>query len=129
MKLSEIKGTRSMDVIADIIDPIANIAEDPDAAEMFKRVKLPDGADPRRFLVKRARNVVPFLLKAHKTDLLTILATVNGVSVAEYGESMTLSSLIADSVDILMDEAFVDFFVQTGDTSGDASATTEGHSA
>ena len=28
MKLSDIKGERTLDVIADIIDPIANIAED-----------------------------------------------------------------------------------------------------
>jgi hypothetical protein len=42
MKLSKIKGERAFDVIADIIDPIANIAEDKVAAALFQRQKLPD---------------------------------------------------------------------------------------
>ena len=37
MKLSKIKGERVFDVIADIIDPIANIAEDKVAAALFQR--------------------------------------------------------------------------------------------
>ena len=43
MKLSKIKGERVFDVIADIINPIANIAEDKEAAALFQRQKLPDG--------------------------------------------------------------------------------------
>ena len=41
MKLSDIQGDRVFDVIADIIDPIANIAEDEKASAMFRREKLP----------------------------------------------------------------------------------------
>lgn len=33
MKLSDIKGERTLEVIADIINPIANIAEDETASE------------------------------------------------------------------------------------------------
>lgn len=43
MKLSDIQGDRVFDVIADIIDPIANIAEDEKASAMFQREKLPEG--------------------------------------------------------------------------------------
>ena len=39
MRLSDIQGDRVFDVIADIIDPVANIAEDDDAASFFKREK------------------------------------------------------------------------------------------
>ena len=37
MRLSDIKGDRVFDVIADIIDPIANIASDETASALFKR--------------------------------------------------------------------------------------------
>ena len=37
MKLSDVKGERTIEVIAEIIDPIANIAEDEEASAMFKR--------------------------------------------------------------------------------------------
>ena len=37
MRLSDIQGERVFDVIADIIDPIANIAEDDAASAMFRR--------------------------------------------------------------------------------------------
>ena len=43
MRLSNVKGERTFDVIAELIDPIYNIAMDPEAAAMFKREKLPEG--------------------------------------------------------------------------------------
>ena len=39
MKLSAIHGERVFDVIADIIEPIANIAGDEKASAMFRREK------------------------------------------------------------------------------------------
>ncbi len=55
MRLSDIKGERTLDVIADIIDPIANIAEDEVASDLFKREKLPEGMTAKKFLLQRAR--------------------------------------------------------------------------
>ena len=43
MKLSDIKGDRTLEVIADLVDPIANIAEDEDTFALFRREKLPAG--------------------------------------------------------------------------------------
>ena len=37
MKLSDIKGERTLDVIAELIDPISNIASDKVAADLFVR--------------------------------------------------------------------------------------------
>ena len=51
MRLSDIKGDRTLEVIAEIIDPIANIAEDEEASAMFKREKLPDGMTAKKFLM------------------------------------------------------------------------------
>ena len=53
MKLSDIKGDRVLDVIADIIDPIANMVQDKDVAAMFKREAVPDGMEARDFFAKR----------------------------------------------------------------------------
>ena len=73
MRLSDIKGDRTLEVIADIIDPIANIAEDEEASAMFKREKLPDGITANKFLMKRVRKSLPVLLKGHKADIILIL--------------------------------------------------------
>ena len=43
MKLSDVKGDRTLEVIADLIEPICTIAEDENAAALFKREQLPDG--------------------------------------------------------------------------------------
>ena len=76
MRLSDIKGDRVFDVIADIIDPIANIASDETASALFKREKLPEGMTAKAFLLERARKAVPALLKGHKSDIIAVLATI-----------------------------------------------------
>ena len=55
MKLSDIKGERTLDVIAEVIEPIANIAEDEKTAALFKREKLPEGENATTFLLKRIK--------------------------------------------------------------------------
>ena len=76
MRLSDIKGDRTLDVIADIIDPIANIAEDSAAAALFHREKLPEGETPKGFMLQRVRKHLPQLLKGHKGDIIAILAAI-----------------------------------------------------
>lgn len=63
MKLSDIKGDRVLDVIADVIDPIANIAQDRDVNEMFKRKAVPEGMEAHEFFAGRMRKGMPALLK------------------------------------------------------------------
>lgn len=122
MKLSEIRGDRVIDVIAEIIDPIANIAQDEEAAELFARKKLPDGMDKKSFAIERLRKSVPVLLKTHKGDVITILAAINGVPVEEYAENLDLLNLMRDATDLITDEGFVGLFTsaRTGKTSGSA---------
>lgn len=117
MRLSDIRGDRTLDVIADIIDPIANIAEDPTAAELFVRKTLPDGMAPKAFLLQRARASVPALLKRHKADVITILSAIEGTSPDEYAGALNLAKLFKDCVELMTDEAFMSFF-----TSGEAGA-------
>jgi hypothetical protein len=123
MKLSQIKGDRVIEVVADIIDPISNIATDKKASELFKRVKLPEGADPKEFVVSRIRKSAPYLLKEHKSDIVAILAAVAGESYEAYAEKLTLVKLLEDFTELLNDEDFKALFfsAQSVNASGSAS--------
>lgn len=111
MRLSDIKGERTFEVIADVIDPIANIAEDKEASELFARKKLPEGMSAKEFLLKRARKSVPILLKRHKADLIAILSAVEGTSPEAYREKLDLVKLSRDTLELLTDEAFQTLFI------------------
>lgn len=127
MRLSDIKGDRVFDVIADIIDPIANIASDETASALFKREKLPEGMTAKSFLLKRARKAVPALLKGHKSDIITVLSTIEGVSADDYRASLTLAKLMKDTAELMTDEAFGELFIsaQSGTSSGSAQENIE----
>ena len=128
MRLSDIQGDRVFDVIADIIEPIANIAEDDTASALFKREKLPEGMTAKEFMTQRARKALPALLKGHKGDIIAILASIEGVSVERYKDALNLVKLMRDATEILTDEAFGALFLsaQSGNSSGSAQENTEG---
>lgn len=127
MRLSDIKGDRTLEVIAEIIDPIANIAEDEAASAMFKREKLPEGMTAKKFLLKRARKSLPVLLKGHKADIISILSAIEGVSAEEYAGTLNLVKLAKDFTELLTDEAFMTLFIsaQSETSSGSAQESTE----
>lgn len=131
MRLSDIHGDRTLEVIADIIDPIANIADDPAAAEMFRQERLPDGMTAKKFLLKRVRKHLPTLLKSHKADIISILSAIEGVSPGEYSGALNMVKLIKDCTELLTDEAFTTLFIsaQNHDSSGSAQENTGAHNA
>ena len=126
MKLSDIQGDRVFDVIADIIDPIANIAEDKKASAMFRREKLLEGMTAKRFMMQRARKALPVLLKDHKGDIIAILAAIEGVSADAYKDALNLVKLSQDTVELLTDDAFIELFLsaQSENSSGSAQENT-----
>lgn len=126
MKLSQIKGERVLDVIAQIIEPAANIAEDEAAAALFKREKLPKGMTVRDFILQRARKSIPALLKGHKADIIAILAAIEGVTPEEYSGTLNLPKLLKDLIELMLDDAFGSLFIsaQTGNSSGSAQENT-----
>lgn len=128
MKLSQIRGDRVLEVVADIIDPISNIATDKEASELFKRVKLPEGVDPKEFVISRIRKSAPRLLKAHKSDIVAILAAVAGENYEEYAAKLTLVKLMEDFTELLNDEDFKALFfsAQSVNASGSASENIAG---
>ena len=127
MRLSDIKGDRVFDVIADIIDPIANIAEYDTASALFKREKPPEGMTSKEFVTQRARKALPALLKGHKGDIIAILASIEGVSAESYKGALNLVKLMRDATELLTDEAFGALFLsaQSGTSSGSAQENTE----
>lgn len=128
MKLSDVKGERTIEVIAEIIDPIANIAEDEEASAMFKCEKLPEGMTAKKFLTRRVRRSLPVLLKGHKADIIAILSSIEGTSPEKYFSVLSLAKLIKDIIELLTDEAFAQLFIsaQNENCSGSAQENTEG---
>ena len=127
MRLSDIQGERVFDVIADIVDPIANIAEEDAASAMFRREKLPEGMTAKEFLIQRARKSLPALFKGHKGDIIAILAAIGGVSEEQYKRELNPIKLMQDATELLTDEAFGVLFLsaQSGKSSGSAQENTE----
>lgn len=128
MKLSDIKGERVFDVIADLINPVANIAQDKVARRLFTKEAPPAGVSPKNFAIQKIMRSAPVLLKQHKNDLATILAIIKGVPVEEYLATLNLAQLTVDVLDLLNDEAFLRFFISADPTameSGEPSETTE----
>lgn len=131
MRLSDVRGDRTLDVIADLVGPVASIAEDEAAAALFRRERVPEGMTASQFFAKRVRTSLPTLLRGHKGDVISILSTVKGVTPEEYADGLSLASLLADVADLLSDEEFLGFLTSAGGeaaggASGSASGTTEG---
>lgn len=132
MKLSDIKGDRVLDVIADIIDPIANMVQDKDVVAMFKREAVPEGMEARDFFAKRMCKSLPVLLKGHKADIIAVMAAIEGVTPEQYAESLDFPKLFTDVMELVTDDAFLDFLSssETGkgaDAPGSASASSGAH--
>jgi hypothetical protein len=110
MRLSEIKGERVFDVIADIIEPCCNIAQDEAASELFDRTKKrPDGVSAKDFALDRAKRSMPSLMRTHKDDLVAILSAIEGVSPDEYRKGLTMPKLIQGVYEMLTDEDLLAF--------------------
>lgn len=121
MKLSDIKGDRVLDVIADIINPIANIVQDKDVAAMFKREAVPEGMEARDFFAKRMCKGLPVLLNGHKADIIAIMAAIEGVTPEQYAESLDFPKLFTDVMELVTDDAFLNF-LSSSETGKDADA-------
>lgn len=122
MRLSDIQGEQVFDVIAEIIDPIANIAEDEAAAALFKRETLPEGMTAKKFLLSRVRKTLPSLLKSHKRDLIAILSAIEGTDTEEYAAALDFKKLLEDITALLTDEPFMAVFISAQNQTDAASS-------
>ena len=129
MKLSEIKGERVFDVIADIIEPVAAIAQDEEAVKLFTAKDKPEDMTPWEYFVDRAKVAVPVLMRKYRSEICRLMASINGVTVEQYIDGipnpkheddpdapeyemlpLTVPKLFAVVLDLLTDSEFISFF-------------------
>ena len=110
MKLSEVRGESTLDVLADLIEPVSSIMGDERTKALFEKSPTPEGKTAEEAAAERLRNAVPGIIRSHKGDVIAILAAVKQVSRSEYEEGLNLATLMADLYELVNDEEFVSFF-------------------
>ena len=111
MKLSELKGERAVEVLADLIAPIANIVDDQKNLQLFRFEKR-EGETDREAGLRDFKEKIPNLLKTHKQDVLAILCAVNGAN----PEDMSLTDIVEGVVELANDKDFQSLFLSSVST-------------
>lgn len=106
MKLSEIKGEKAVEVIADLIEPITNIASDAENLKLTNN-KRNDGETIRDAGIRVFKDRIPVLLKTHKADILKILNVMNDCD----PEEMSVVSIINSVAELVNDKDFMSLFL------------------
>lgn len=96
-KLSEYKNEEALDLLAEIIDPVALIFADKKFVENLQKNKL---------------SAIKYVLKEHSKSILEILASLDGVPVEEY--ECNVITLPITLMQVLNDEDLLDFFKSQG---------------
>lgn len=102
MRLSDYKGEDALDVMADIIEPLANILADEEIQALSKQENTPLIA-----MVKPA-------IKNHKKDLIAILARLENKPADEYAKTMNLFTLPKQVLDLVSDPEVQSLFQSQG---------------
>lgn len=122
MRLSDVKGERTFEVVADIIEPVYRIAQDEAAVEMLSPKPCPEGDDPKKFMARRLVAGVPALLRSHKGDLVAIMAAIEGEDAEEYAASLDLAKLVLSLAELVSDPALMGFLSSAAGGSGETPA-------
>lgn len=122
MRLSDVKGERTFEVVADIIEPVYRIAQDEAAVEMLSPKPCPEGEDPKKFMARRLVAGVPALLRSHKGDLVAIMAAIEGEDAEGYAASLDLAKLVVSLTELVSDPALMGFLASAAGGSGEMPA-------
>ncbi len=101
MKLSDFKGEEALDVLADIIEPLAVILSDKEIRELGKQKSAP---------IKYIKPAI----KNHKKELIQVLARLENETVEEYEEHLNLITLPAQLLDLFNDPEVQSLFHSQG---------------
>lgn len=121
MRLSDVKGDRSFEVLAEIVDYTWNIADtivttQELSALMPTVTKNEDGTvntgAMKKDFIAIARKLAPTILKTNKEDIIGIFVSISGKSRDEVVEDMTPLTVIRDVYELFTDEVFFDFLAQ-----------------
>jgi hypothetical protein len=113
MKISDYKGEAALELLAEIIEPAAEIMTDKEVVGAFKKNKFKG---------------VSLAIKSHKAAIIRVMAAIDGVPVEEY--HCNVFTLPQKVLQILNDKELAELFIsqgQMGDakSSGSASVNTE----
>ena len=100
MKLSEVKGEQALDMFADLIEPVADIAKDKDFSKILKSGNKPAA--------------IKIAIKNHKPAVMSIMATLEGKTVEEYVKECNIFSLPKKILEIINDPAIFELFTSQG---------------
>lgn len=112
MSLSDIKGERTFEVLADILEPALALAQDSEVAELFQPVKsadVPKGMTAEAYQVQRSAKCLPLMLRKHKAELIAILSSIEGTPKEEYIEKLTMDKLVNDFANMFQDPVMKSF--------------------
>lgn len=124
MKLSEIRGERVFDVIADLVEPVSDVAMDEKAMKLFKGEKK-KGESNKAYTLRNMKAGLPYLLKTYKRQLMQIFAALEGVPAEEYAEKTNLFTLTKSILEMLNDEALMTLFTSAAPKEGATPLTGE----
>lgn len=115
MRLSDYEGEDALELLADLLDPVAEIFGDPEVVKPIRAGKTLAG--------------VQAAIKGHKQAVITMLALIDGEDPRAY--RITFFSLPRKLLDILNDPEVQNLFQWQGQTteeasSGSATVNTEG---
>lgn len=96
-KLSEIQNEEALDLIAEILVPVMEIASDAKVREAAQEGKMAG---------------IQYVLKNHKSALMSILATIDGVPGEEY--KVNVVQIPLKVMELLNDEDLMNFFQSQG---------------
>lgn len=105
MKLSEIKGEQAIEVIADLIEPITNIATDKNCADIFNGKKK-EGETREEAAARQIKEKIPYLLKSHKKDIAYIVGILEG----KKPEELNILQIFKGTIELLNDKALMQLF-------------------
>lgn len=113
MKLSDFKGEKALDVLADILEPAVELMTDKEIIALFRSGKK--------------AKAVSTAIKNHKKAVISILAATEGVDPEDYQPNVL--SLPAKLLEILNDQELMSLFQSQGPenktSSGSAMENTE----
>ncbi len=113
MRLSDFKDEKAIEVVAALMEPIGNIAANPEN----KKARENSGTNA---------HFIGALLRNNAKDVMSILAILDGKDPAEY--HCTAASVFADTMNLFSDPELMALFGlqrQTAASSGSAPETTE----
>ena len=104
-KLSEYENEEALEVLADLIDPLATIALDKELVADI-RANFKNGAERGR--------LISDTIKKHKKEVIRVLAALERTPVEEY--KCNLMTLPAQIMNILNDADLMSYFLSSAET-------------